>query len=875
MAIKNLEVIELKTGLYGRQILSLNYSKEKGNIEVPAHHFSSGDIVLIKSKQNFNSFDEDTLNGIVYKITYSKILIALTKQVKGFDNDSNTRIDNFMLNYECKKMVLVKIGNDTTFKRMEKALKVLETLNVSKSINSGLAMFFGNNSSENLLPIKNELQTDLLHYYSGQNLNPNQIKAVLEAKFNPNLFMIHGPPGTGKTTVLVEYIAQAVFDQKQKVLACTPSNVALDNLLENLSQKVSPKLKMIRIGHPIRINENLLNYSLDEIFQSHEAYHVVRTMYEDMDKMMIEMRKTKDKSKYFALRKELQNTKNELKFREAKALSQVIKEADVVLATCTSSDDKCLNGLNFDVVVIDEAAQGLDPIVLIPMLKSKFKIILAGDHQQLQPTIKSRSALKQNLCTSTFFERSISKMKQYSILLNIQYRMNSRIMNFPSQNLYQGKLQPHQSVASHQLSDLLEPSLDTHKSHSQILSEQYLKNPLILVDTLGCYLYETGDENESKYNEGEAHIVSEIVNKLILAGIKDTQIGIISPYNAQVDLLIKLLKFNYKGLDINTVDSFQGREKECIIYTLVRSNDTKNIGFLSSDQRTNVALTRAKRLLVIITDTETTGSHQFLKNFYDYCMEFGEYWSASEFLESSKLDFSSQPYSKSNKAKLNNKPKSFENSKQILDKSKKAGNESIDYKKINKIQVKEFQNNEGIEIEDNQKEKFKNPFLDLETELKSNFDDFDKSNFIESNSKSELNSKTDIKFNQDKISKNKKKSTLESNSNISNLNEDELLDQIIKSKNKCHLSSCKQSTKLFNGTCKFCRNLFCIAHSGPEAHGCSQEAKKQALNNNKKLAAQLKKNEPRPIIDSRPKLKNSEKAKITQKLQNKVRKEIE
>lgn len=651
MALRGLLVEETRTGLWGRLIMTLSKVSNAGDEELPTHRFSAGDIVCIKTKNGAKtttgaSGDEEVARGVIYKVTSTKIQVALSsKPVAVLNAQPVTRqkqeaVENESMNmdYNGRIVTLMQMGNDTTFKRMEHGLKQLAELQASNGLSTALKVLFGIETAEKvdiarLLPLKQR--------YTNAIMNESQLNAVSGAMAASSLFLIHGPPGTGKTTVLTEYILQAVKEQGLKLLVCAPSNVAVDNIVERLSPFSRNNFKMVRIGHPARVQQSIaLNYTVEELYRQSNGYEVVKALEEDMDKLAKEIQRG---STTFAARRQLKrdwiDLKRDLKKVSTTAMKQVILDANVVLATCTGADDRLLRGegIHFDVVVVDEAAQALDPIIMVPLLKSK-KIVLAGDHLQLPPTIKSSRAVDLTLCTTTFFERTIRRAPGVSQLLSVQYRMNDLIMKYSSTALYRGKLHSDESVKQHQLVDLMakrgKPLIPSSSSNSSPLDEEYLKHPLVLVDTAGCSFEESGGENESKFNEGEAKVVIALVQRLVSAGLSPGDIGIISPYNAQVDLLRNQLRpLVGRDIEIASVDSFQGREKECIIYTMVRSNPKHKVGFLSSDQRTNVAITRARRSLFIVTDSETTSSHKFLKKLLDFCIKNGELWSGAEFVQ--------------------------------------------------------------------------------------------------------------------------------------------------------------------------------------------------------------------------------------------------
>ena len=697
--------------------MTLARAQTKDGAELPTHRFSPGDIVCVRSKsdQKASEGDDNSVRGIVYKVSNEKIQIALSAKPislqtaqAGSVSTAKEQIasDNDAMNmdYNGKIVTIVQVGNDTTFKRMEVGLKKLSALHASQSMPDALKVLFG-------LEKPRDIQLSKFHpldtRFTSAKMNESQLLAISGAMASTELFLIHGPPGTGKTTVLIEYILQAVRRQGLRLLVCAPSNVAVDNIVERLapftrggSKSLSKAgqaptlsesnasgttfvgdLKIVRIGHPARVQNSALGFTVEEQYRQSNAYEIVQALQEDMDKTAKEISKASFGQKR-VLRREWNDMRRDLKKVSVTGMKQVVTDANVVLATCTGADDRLLRDISqFDVVVVDEAAQALDPIIMIPLLRAK-KIVLAGDHLQLPPTIKSTKAIAQSLCTTTFFERSIRKNPSIGRLLSVQYRMNDLIMKYSSSALYKGKLTSDDSVKEHDLDDLIADR--EHKASSSSAptktsapstesspssKDDFLKNPLILVDTAGCSFEESGGENESKSNEGESKVVLSLVTKLIAeVGLLPSDIGIISPYNAQVDLLRNLIrsdpllsgtpssssapsgkktsssasssasftlnpKYSIRDLEISSVDSFQGREKECIIYTLVRSNAHHNVGFLSSDQRTNVAITRAKRILIIVADTETCGSHKFLKKMFDFCEKNGQYWSGAEFAE--------------------------------------------------------------------------------------------------------------------------------------------------------------------------------------------------------------------------------------------------
>ncbi|CAI0377073.1 unnamed protein product [Linum tenue] len=333
--------------------------------------------------------------------------------------------------------------------------------------------------------------------------------------------------------------------------------------------------------------------------------------------------KTKDKNTRREIQKELRTLTKEERKRQQLAVMDVIKTSDVVLTTLTGAASRKLDSTSFDLVIIDEAAQALEIACWMPLLKGS-RCILAGDHLQLPPTIQSVEAEKKGL-GRTLFERLADLYgDEVTSMLTVQYRMHELIMNWSSKELYDSKIEAHPRVAAHALYDLE----GTNKSTST-------EATLLLVDIAGCDMEEKKDEEDSTLNEGEAKVAIAHAKRLVSSGVQASDIGIITPYAAQV-VLLKILRGNedkLKEVEISTVDGFQGREKEAIIISMVRSNSKSEVGFLSDRRRMNVAVTRARRQCCIVCDTETVSSDRFLKRLVEYFEEHGEYLSASEYID--------------------------------------------------------------------------------------------------------------------------------------------------------------------------------------------------------------------------------------------------
>jgi superfamily I DNA and/or RNA helicase len=436
-------------------------------------------------------------------------------------------------------------------------------------------------------------------------LNPSQIEAVQFALAAEDVAIIHGPPGTGKTTTVVELIRQAV-SRGQKVLACAPSNLAVDNLLERL---VRAGEKAIRLGHPARVLPELQEHTLDLLVDAHPDVVLAH-------KLLREARGLRDKAARYTrakpppgakqqMRQEARELEADARRIESQIVEHLLDTAAVICATLTGLDSQMLADRTFDLAVIDEAAQAVEPSCWIPLLRSA-KVVLAGDHCQLPPTIVSPQAAREGLAVS-LPERLVQELGPgISRLLTVQYRMHAAIMGFSSAEFYDGSLVADATVSGHLLDGL-----------PGVASMPLTTTPLELIDTAGAgYDEELEPDGESRRNPAEAELVARRVTALIEAGVTPRDIAVIAPYAAQVRLLREQLSI--AGLEIDTVDGFQGREKEAVVISLVRSNDKGEIGFLADTRRMNVALTRARRKLIVIGDSATLGGHKFYHRLLEY-----------------------------------------------------------------------------------------------------------------------------------------------------------------------------------------------------------------------------------------------------------------
>jgi ATP-dependent RNA/DNA helicase IGHMBP2 len=452
--------------------------------------------------------------------------------------------------------------------------------------------------------------------FFNERLNEFQRTAVRSALAARDIALVHGPPGTGKTTVLAEIIRQTVA-QGKSVLATAPSNIAVDNMLEKL---LDAGLKVVRLGHPARILENLRHATLMAQLDEHPDQKVIRLMDQDRERLAVQRlrkqgRLTFEEDK--ALKKEIKALWKEARAMEKSISKRIIHQADVVLAT-HGGIGPILASERFDLVCMDEASQSTEPLSWIPILLAG-KVVMAGDPLQLPPTIHSQEAGDRGLRTTLMERLQPVLPEQLQTLLRVQYRMNEQIMGFSSAQFYKNQLIAHDTVKDHSLLDI------PHVTPTGLTGAR-----LIFIDTAGTGYSETWNELlDSRENEGEARLVLKLWDELAEAGVKPHWAALISPYAAQVR---KLRHAVPPKLEVGTVDGFQGREKEVILLSLVRSNETGEVGFLSDTRRMNVAMTRARRLLIVVGDSATIGRHKFYESFLDYVQTHGEHRSAWEWM---------------------------------------------------------------------------------------------------------------------------------------------------------------------------------------------------------------------------------------------------
>ena len=469
-------------------------------------------------------------------------------------------------------------------------------------------------------------------------LNPTQERAVNEVLWAKDVAIVHGPPGTGKTTTLVEAINETLMRESQ-VLVCAQSNMAVDWISEKL---VDRGINVLRIGNPTRVNDKMLGFTYERRFESHPDYPQLWAIR----KAIRELRKNRKKGSENYHQK-IERLKSRAAEIEIRINAELFGEARIIACTLVGSAHRLLEGMKFGTLFIDEAAQALEAACWIPMRRAS-RVILAGDHCQLPPTVKSIAALRAGL-GKTLMERIAENKPEVVTLLKIQYRMNDEIMQFSSDWFYGGKVESAPQIKYRSVLDYDHPItwIDTSNEENQITIEgEDAPEDSASTSSSVSAANQNSDlnfkeqfvgESFGRINKAEAELtlltLAEYFTKIGKQRVLEERIdvGIISPYRAQVQYLKKLIKkyefFKpYRRLiSVNTVDGFQGQERDVILISLVRSNDEGQIGFLKDLRRMNVAMTRARMKLIILGNKDTMTKHPFYKKLWEYVKAINNY----------------------------------------------------------------------------------------------------------------------------------------------------------------------------------------------------------------------------------------------------------
>lgn len=565
-----------------------------------AHQFRFGGSAMLFSNHDAAN---DRIEGTITHISGNRLKISLrTDELPEWADNGKLGID--------------LLFDDNSYDEMQQALKLATALAEKKEEGRLIHVLTGSTPPS--------FNTDIPEYTNAA-LNPSQQAAVNLILTANDVAVVHGPPGTGKTTTLVQAIKALIAQGEQRILVVAPSNTAVDLLSDKLSAE---GLNVLRVGNPARVSERLMSLTLDSKMATHSTMKDIKRLKKQASEFKEMAHKYKrsfgraEREQRKALFDETYKIMKDVGRLEQYIIDDVVAKAQVITATPVGANHYTVRSLSYHTVVIDEAGQALEPACWIPILKGK-KVILAGDHCQLPPTIKSADAARQGLST-TLLEKCIALYPQAVALLNVQYRMHQHIMGYSSGVFYQNLLQAHTTVASHQLHDA--------------------ETPLAFIDTAGCG-YEEKQEQTAISNPDEAalllrhlsHLVSSLQTHYSVGSFPG--IAVISPYREQIYVLRELMLHSpallpySASITINTIDSFQGQERDIVYISMTRSNDSGTIGFLSDIRRMNVAMTRARKKLVVIGDSATLSRLPFYANFIAYAEQLNAYQSAWEFMD--------------------------------------------------------------------------------------------------------------------------------------------------------------------------------------------------------------------------------------------------
>ncbi len=574
-------------------------------VERTTHHDVNHQLRFGVSAVLFSNHDpkEHRIEGTVTYQSGNKLKLNLrTEELPDWADDGKLGID--------------VLFDDNSYDEMQNALKLAITLSEKKDEGRLISILTGQ--------AKPTFNTEAPTYINNR-LNSAQQSAVNKILNANELAIVHGPPGTGKTTTLVQAIKALIQQDHKQILVVAPSNTAVDLLSEKLTDE---GLNVLRVGNPARVSERLMSLTLDSRMAEHSAMKEIKQLKKRAAEFKNMAHKYKrnfgkaEREQRKALFDEAHKIMKDVGNTEQYIIDDLIAKAQVITATLVGANHYTVRALRYHTVVIDEAGQALEPACWIPILKAK-KVILAGDHCQLPPTIKSNEAARAGLST-TLLEKCVALHPEAVTLLEEQYRMHTQIMGYSSQVFYDNKLVAHGSVADHLLF-----AADV---------------PLAFVDTAGCGFDEKAD-GTSTSNPEEAGLLFKHLEQLTASLLPhytpDTfpTIAIISPYKQQVYVLKELLQHSpslqpFLGkITVNTIDSFQGQERDLVYISMVRSNADGIIGFLSDIRRMNVAMTRARKKLVIIGDSATLTRLPFYANFIEYAEKHNAYQSAWEFMD--------------------------------------------------------------------------------------------------------------------------------------------------------------------------------------------------------------------------------------------------
>ena len=605
-------------GFGGKVVLELERPAHRQDL----HLFQVGAAAaLFSSAPGYSGPDRPVVSGVVTRVRRNKLLLATTKEA----------LPDWVLNGSSPNGSTLNgstLGIDLTFdevsyREMNQALSAVMAADGNRLAELRDVLLGARQATFR------EPQADDLFYPSA--LNDSQLAAVRHVVTAQDVAIIHGPPGTGKTTTLVQAILETIR-RERRVLVCAPSNTAVDLLTEKLAER---GVNVIRLGNPSRVSDLLLQHTLDAGVMAHASYAKMHAMRQTAE----QHRETaSERVRHFGfeeqqrrqwLREEARTLRQAADDLERFMTEDVLESVQVITCTLVGASHRHIRYLGFETVFIDEAAQALEPGCWIPIAKGQ-RLVLAGDHHQLPPTVKSEKAAREGL-RETLFEKCIQRQPHTARMLKVQYRMHAHIMGFSSEKFYGGQLVPHQSVRYADLA-AYDPRFATDL-------------PVEFIDTAGCGYEELAiPESRSTANPEEAHLLLERLAQLIALGEptdpdqRPLTIGVIAPYRAQINYLKEAIEDSavlnglllQRRLSVGTVDSFQGQERDIIAITLTRSNAQGEIGFLSDIRRMNVGMTRARRKLLLVGDSFTLCRHPFFGELLAYVKGVGGYRTAQD-----------------------------------------------------------------------------------------------------------------------------------------------------------------------------------------------------------------------------------------------------
>ena len=597
-------------GFGGKVVLELERPAHRQDL----HLFQVGkNACVFSNAPGFSGPDRPVLSGVVTSVRRNKLLLATTKEA----------LPDWVLDGSTLGVDLT--FDEVSYREMNQALGAVMGAHGNRLAELRDVLLGARQASFR------EYKADDFFYPSA--LNGSQLMALRHVISAQDVAIIHGPPGTGKTTTLVQAILETIR-RERRVLVCAPSNTAVDLLTEKLAER---GVKVIRMGNPSRVSDLLLKHTFDAGVMAHPSYSKMHAMrqtagqHRDTANEQVRHFGFEERQHRQWLKEEARMLRQAADDLELFIVEDLLESVQVITCTLVGASHRHMRHLSFETVFIDEAAQALEPGCWIPIAKGQ-RVVLAGDHHQLPPTVKSEKAAREGL-RETLFEKCIQRQPQTACMLTVQYRMHAHIMGFSSEKFYGGQLVPHPSVRNADLADYdsrFAPDL-----------------PVEFIDTAGCGFVELAiPESRSTANPQEAHLLLQRLAELLapykqvanLDGAEYIQapltIGVIAPYRAQINYLKDAIEDNEvlnnlllsRRLSVGTVDSFQGQERDIIAITLTRSNPQGEIGFLSDIRRMNVGMTRARRKLLLVGDSSTLCSHPFFVDLLAYVKRIEGYF---------------------------------------------------------------------------------------------------------------------------------------------------------------------------------------------------------------------------------------------------------